>query len=175
MKKEETSVSILVNNLSENMLEIIRKIAKEYKRVNIVTNYIERFKKIEKQILEEDGIMITVGNNKKKGIAKTQIILNVDFSSKLINQYNIYEEAIIINIKENVVITKKRFNGICINDYEIKYEFPNDYGIENNKKYKACELYEGQINKKQPFTEIMKKIKNDKVEIIKLIGKNHIY
>ena len=104
MKKQETSISILVNNLSENMIEIIKKIAKEYKRLNIITKYMEKFKKIEKQILEEDGIMITVGNNKRKGLAKSQIILNVDFSSEAISEYNIYEDAVVINIRENVVI-----------------------------------------------------------------------
>ena len=47
MKKEETKITILVNDLSENMLANLRKIAKEYKMVNIVTNHREKFKKIE--------------------------------------------------------------------------------------------------------------------------------
>ena len=66
MKKEETKITILVNDLSENMLVNLRQIAKQYKMVNIITNHREKFKKIEKQILEEDGIMITVGNNRIK-------------------------------------------------------------------------------------------------------------
>ena len=36
MKKEETKVSILVNNLTDNIVETIRIIAREYKRVNIL-------------------------------------------------------------------------------------------------------------------------------------------
>ena len=175
MKKELLSVSILVNNISENVIEAIRKIAKEYKRLNIVTNYTEKFKKIEEQILQEDGIMITVGNNKKKGISKSDIVLNIDFSSNVINLYNIYENAIIINIKNKVVINKKRFNGICINDYDITYENFDNYDKDKATKYKTCEMYEAHMNKRQPFYEIMKKIKKDKVKITKLVGKNDIY
>lgn len=172
MKKEETSISILVNDLTENMLSNIRKITKEYKRVNIITNHIENFKKIEKQILEKDGIMITVGNNKKKGLSKSKLILNVDFPSELINQYNIYENAIIINIRGNVKITKKRFNGITINDYDITFEKNKEFDYDKDTKFKACKIYESQINKKQPIQEIMKQIEKDKVKITKLVGMN---
>ena len=175
LKKQELSISILVNDLTDHMIAIIRQIAKEYKRVNIVTKYMEKFKKIEEQILEEDGIMITVGNNKKKGIAKSEIILNVDFSSKLLADYNIYENAIIVNIRENVVITKKRFNGITINNYDITFKNFDYYDYDKMTKYKACEIYEASFNKKQPFYEIMKKINNDKVIIKELMGKNAIY
>lgn len=172
MRKEEIAISILVNDLTENMLSNIKQIAREYKRVNIITNHIEKFRKIEKQILEEDGIMITVGNNKKKGLSKAKIIFNVDFPSEIINQYNIYENAIIVNIRGNVKITKKRFNGITINDYEIAFNKGEEFDYDKETKYKECKIYEAQMNKKQPLLEIMKKIEKDKVKITKLIGIN---
>ncbi len=174
MKKQETGISILVNNLTENMLSNIRKMAKEYKRVNIVTNHIEKFRKIEKQILEQDGIMITVGNNKRKGISQSKLILNVDFPTELINQYHIFEKAIIINIRGNVKITKKRFDGISINDYNITFEQREEFDYDKNMKYKSCEIYEAQMNKRQPFQEIMKQVEQDKVKITKLVGMNTI-
>lgn len=172
IKKVETSIAILVNDLTENMLCNIRQIAKEYKRVNIITNHMAKFRKIEKQILEQDGIMITVGNNKKKGLSKAKIILNVDFPSELINQYNIYENAIIVNIRGNVKINKKRFNGITINDYEISFDKGEEFDYDKETKYKQSKIYEAQINKKQPFQEIMKEIEKDKVKVIQLIGIN---
>lgn len=174
MKKEETQISILVNDVTENMLANIRKIAKEYKRVTIVTNHIQKFRKIEKQILEQDGIMITVGNNKRKGLAKSQLILNVDFPSELINQYNIYEKAIIINLRGNVKMNRKRFNGISINDYDIAFQEMEEFDYDKNTKYKACEIYEAQMNKKQPFYEIMKQVEKDRVKITQLVGMNSI-
>lgn len=170
-KKEETQVSILVNDLTEIMLCNIRQIARMYKRVNIVTNHIEKFKKIEKQILEKDGIMITVGNNKKKGLAKIPFILNVDFPTEVINQYNIYEQAVMINIKGNVKITKKRFNGMNINDYAITFE-KEDFDYDQQTKYKTYKIYEAQINRQQPFSGIMKQLEKDKVKITQLMGIN---
>lgn len=172
MPKEETKVSILVNDLSSNMLVNIRKIAKEYKTVNIVTNHREKFKKLEKQILEEDGIMITVGNNKRKGIANAEIILNVDFPSELVNQYTIYDNAILINLKNHVKVTKKRFNGITINDYEIEVKREESFDYDKKTKYHSGKVYEAQMNKKQPFQEIRKQIEMDKVQLVKLIGNN---
>ena len=93
--------------------------------------------------------------------------------SELINQYNIYESAIIVNLRKNIKIDKKRFNGITINDYDISFESVDELNYERNNKYKACEIYEGQINKKQPFQDVMKKIEKDKVKITKLLGKNN--
>ena len=171
LKKEEIQIAILINDLTETMLSHIRQIAKEYKRVNIITNHIEKFKKIEKQILEEDGSMITVGNNKKKGISKVKLILNVDFPTESINQYTLCENAIILNLRGNVKITKKRFNGININDYEITFE-KEDFDYDKQTKYKAYKIYEAQINRQQPFSGIIKQLEKDKVKITKLIGVN---
>ena len=173
IKKEETAISILVNDLSENIIGNLRKIVKQYKSVNIVTNHIEKFKILEEQILDEDGIMITVGNNKRKGISKSKVILNVDFPTELINLYCIDENAIIINLRGNVKITKKRFNGICINDYEITYDWFDELDFDKRTKYKACKIYEAEMNKRQPFQEIMKNIQRDRVKITKLIGSNN--
>lgn len=170
MKKEETKITILVNDLSENMLANLRQIAKEYKMLNIITNHREKFKKLEKQILDEDGIMITVGNNKRKGLSQSELILNVDFPTELVNCYTIYENAIIVNLRGNVKIQKKRFNGITINDYEVSVDKDEDFDYDKKTKYRACEIYEAQMNKRQPFEEIMKQIEKDKMKITQLIG-----
>lgn len=110
MKKEKLNVSILVNDVEDYVLENIKLIVGKYKRVNIVTNHLEKFKKLEKEIFEKDGIMVTVTNNKKKGLTKSNVILNYDFPTELINKYKIYDEAIILNVKQNVSISSKRFN-----------------------------------------------------------------
>ena len=56
---------------------------------------------------------------------KSQIILNIDFPQELINKYNIYDDAVIVNLKGNIKINKKRFNGLNINNYEINFRFDN--------------------------------------------------
>lgn len=172
IKKQETQIDILVNDLTEITFENIKTIMKQYKRANIITNHIEKFKKIEKKVLEEEGIMITVTNNKKKSLSKSKIILNVDFPTELINKYNINDEAIIINLRGNVKINKKRFNGININDYEIEYEDKECFDYDKKNKYKIAEIYEAKIYKKAPIKNIMENLEKDKVKIIKLRGVN---
>ena len=113
-----------------------------------------------------------VGNNKKKGISKSELILNVDFPSELINQYTIYDKAILINIRGNVKIAKKRFEGIAINDYEIVVQREEAFDYDKKTKYKAYETYEAQMNKRQPYEELSKQIERDKVEVIALMGNN---
>ena len=170
MKAEEIQISILINDISEIMLENIKQIVRNYKRVNIVTNHIEKFKKIEEQILKEEGIMITVSRNKRKSLLKSQIILNVDFPSELINQYRINEKAIIVNLRGNVEIKSKRFNGININDYEIDYQVWDEFDYEKDKLYYRKDRYEAEFYQKQPFEYINRKINRDKVRITKLIA-----
>ena len=173
LKKEQIKVSILVNDMSDIMLENIKQIIRQYKRVNIVTNHLERFKKLEEQVLEE-GIMITVSNNKKRSLAKSEIILNVDFPTELINKYNLYEQAIIVNIKSDVEINKKRFNGININDYEIQFKDFEDFDYDKDNLYDKKDLYEVMSYKKQPYIYIRRKVISDKVKIIKLVGNRSV-
>ena len=172
MKEKEVQISILVNDLSENVLENIKKIVRKYKKVNVVTNHISKFKKIEKEILDEYGVMMIVGDNKRKSLSKSNIVLNIDFPIEIINKYLIYDKAIIINFKGNVKINSKRFNGININDYEVKYHNQNYFDYDKETKYKSKEIYESLIYKKQPLKQILKRIKKDKLEITQLIGNN---
>ena len=172
IKKQEMHLSILVNDPSEITLETINKLVRQYKRVNIVTNHIEKFKKIEEKMLEEEGITLIVNNNKRKSLLKSELILNIDFPTELINQYRIYYEAIIINVKEKIKINKKRFNGININDYEIKFGNIEEIDYEKFEKFYKKDIYEAKTYKKQPYEDIIRKIKRDKVEIAQLKSEN---
>ena len=172
LKKEETNVSILVNNNdSDYIMQNIKNIIRTYNSVNIVTDHIGKFKKFEKDVLEKEGIMITITNNKKKSLVRSKIILNVDFTSGEINKYNIPEEAIIVNLKGNVEINKKRFNGLNINDYEISFENFEEFDYDKSKLYFQKDIYEAGIYKKQPYEYIERKIIRDKVKVIELMGR----
>ena len=163
--------SILINDLTDIEIENISTLARTYKNINIVTNHMDKFKKLE-QKLNAEGIIITITNNKKRSLMKSQIILNIDFTNELINKYNIKEDAIIVNVKGKNKITNKRFNGLNINDYEIDYR--DD--IKDEKcyeiKYFIKDLYESKLYKKQNINEIKNTIKLDKVIIKKLILNN---
>ena len=172
MKKiEKVNISILINDLTEIEFENIKQIARKYKTINIVTNHIEKFKKLEEQ-LREEGIIITVTNNKKKSLLKSNIIINVDFPRELLNKYKITENVNIINIKGKMKINQKRFNGLSINNYEIDYREDKKEIHEYSNKYYLRDLYESKLYKKQGISSIVQKIKLDKV-VIKKLYLNH--
>lgn len=162
LEKQEIELSILLNDVSDIEIQQIKEFANEYKRINIVTNHISKFKNLEDKIYEEIGNLITVNNNKKKSLLKSKIIINYDFPNELINKYNIYEEAIIVNILDKIKIDKKRFNGIIINDFEINKK--------ENLKYDSKQLYESKFFKKQSFDYIKNKLKEDNVKIVNIKG-----
>lgn len=172
IKKEDTEISILVNYITQNTLENIKKIARQYKRLNIVTNHIEKFKKIEEELYNKEGIMIIVTNNKKKSLSKSKIILNIDFPKELLNKYNIYENAILVNIRGNMKIARKRFNGITINNYEIKLNNLDYSQINNKNQYNIRDIYEASFYKTMPYREIVNQINADKLEVTSLYGNN---
>lgn len=172
LRKEEINVSILLDKEDKDyIMENIKNIIKTYRSVNIVTPNLGKFKKMEKDIFEQEGTMLTITNNKKKSLLRSKIILNVDFTSEQVNKYNIPDEAIIVNLNGNVEINKKRFNGLNLNDYEISFENFEEFDYDKDKLYFQKDIYESSIYKKQPYEYIEKKIKKDKVNIIKLIGK----
>ena len=165
IKEEEIKIGILVNDISDLAIYAIEKLVTKYKYVKIVTNHINHFKNIEEKISEEQGIFINVGNNKRKILSKTNIILNLDFPTELINRYTIYNTATIINFKGNVKIKDKRFNGLNINDYEIDWKTN-----PHLEKFEAKDIYEAIQYKNQPIGETFKKIKRDNVIIQHLKG-----
>lgn len=176
LKKSDITISVLINDLDKDYIyEHIKNIIKEYKTVNLITNNTSKFKKLEEEIYQRDGIMINISNNKKKSLIRSKIILNIDFSNELINQYNLPENAIIININNKVKITKKRFNGININNYEIKYLNIDEFDYDKYSLYEQKDIYESQIYQNQPFEYIKRKIERDKVEIIYLQGNKNKY
>ncbi len=171
LKEEETSVYFLVNDFTETVIENIKAMAKGHKHVSVITKYVEKMKKIENQILQETGVVITVMNNKKKSLAKAQIVINADFTNELLNQYNICENAIIIDLTQSLRNLKKRFNGFVVNNYEIKLKNRSEYRIDENMFFQR-ELYESEFYKKQPYEYVRKKIIKDGVQIKKLFTKN---
>lgn len=141
IKSEDARISITVNDIDNLTIKIIEDLSKKFKTVNIVTNNINYFKKIEEKLWNENGIIITVTNNKKKALAKSDIILNIDFPEEIINKYIIYDNSILINIEERVKIKKKRFNGKIINDYKIKLKKDSNMSLYLEKEeYKNFDL-----------------------------------
>ena len=172
--KAETEIAITANEITDLLIEIIKNLSKQYKKLTIVTNHIEKLRKIVKEIKEKEGIVIILSNNKNKSLLKSQIILNMDFNQELINQYKIFENAIIINVEESIKIDAIRFNGIIINDYEVEIGRKEFIWREGIEKYKQKDLIEADLYVRDTYKNIKRKIQKNNISIKELYGINGI-
>lgn len=164
---KKTEVSILVNDNNEINLKNISLIANEAKRINIITNNINKFKVIEKNLLNEAGIMIRITNNYKQALINSRIILNMDFPEELLSKYNIFRKAILINLNNEIKQFPKKFQGINIRG--IKCHIPEQYKMD---MFENEVVYESLIINLKEFSNIRKQITEDNVRVESLIGNN---
>ena len=173
-KIENQEVSILTNDINDNIIYEIKEIAYRVKVVNIVSNKQKMFYKLEQELYEKNGITININNDYNKTLKKSNIIINYDFSEQEFNKYEISKTACIININNKIKITKKSFSGINIQSYNInfpeRYDFLGMYKNEFNKNV----LYESIIYKRTLARNIRKELENDKISIVSLNGLNGI-
>lgn len=167
----EQEVSFLINKNNFLISKNIYKIAKECKNINIVTNKQSQFKNLENKIFEEEGISLYIGNNYKKSLLNSNIIINVDFSEEQINKYNIPKYSCVININDYIKINKKSFEGINILKVKYKVNKMFEKGFEN---FDENILYESLISRNSNQENVFKQVKEDNLKIIEVYGKNGI-
>ena len=177
-KKElnNLELTILVNNACEINMYIIEELAKTAKTLKIVSLNIYKFKNLEERLYNEYGIAIQFSNSYKKSLAKSKIIVNLDFCEIEINEYEICNSAIIINcIENNIKIKSRLFNGIVVNSCNIglKKEIVNKFKkINIYENYNKLMLYTSVIENENDITTIYEQLEDDKISIINLIGNN---
>lgn len=147
--RNESEIWICVNEVDNWVEEHIYEFAKEFKNINIITNHIGKFKKIEEKLYEKAGILLNLSNNRRKSLLKADLIINVDFPKELLNQFIIFDDAIIIDFEGDIKIRKKRFQGKIINDYRISlsqegdvYEFIKENKLEKYDLRDVCQAIE---------------------------------
>lgn len=172
IKKEETEIAITTNEITDLTIETIKILSKQYKKLIVVTNHIEKLRRVEKELYDNDGILIVVANNIKKSLLKPQIILNLDFNMQVLNKYKINENAIIINVEGDMKIRSKRFSGININNYEIVVGREENIWRENMSVFEHKDLLEATLYIRDTFNNIRRKIMKNKVSIKELYGEN---
>ena len=166
VKLQNGEVTLLINDFTKNNAKIITYIAQNVKRVNIVTNHSNKFKKIEDYLYNELGVILNITNNKSKSLSNANLIINIDFPEEIKNKYEINSNAIIVNIFNEIKIRAKKFNGININYY--KACIPKEYqidGFQNNLVYESS-IY------KYSYENARKDIIANKIRIKKLVGIN---
>lgn len=167
-------LSILVNDINESVIYNIKNLAKKVKILNIITKNEGYFKKIEKKIYEEDGIILNITNNYKKSLIKSDIILNIDFSNEEFSNYALPKKACIINIEKNMKIYSKTFDGINIVSFDISLPKRFIKQINKLKEFSPLAIYESFIYKRTSIKNIEKEINEDKIKILNVYGQNGI-
>ncbi len=138
---KDCKIAFSLNYAENYILNAIENLSKKFKTISIVTNNIQQFEQFKGKLYNEYGVILTLSNNKKKALLRSNIIVNVDFPDEVLNKYYIYDNAIIINLEEYVNIHKKRFSGKIINDYNILLKENSNIAIELQKvEYKKYDL-----------------------------------
>ena len=78
---ELENIYIFMNEYSDFNITIIENLCKKFKTVNIITENLKKFKNLENALYDE-GILITVSNNKRKSVKNARYIINVDFENE---------------------------------------------------------------------------------------------
>lgn len=165
-------IGFATNESNDLIAYYIDELTKKSNKLKIITEYRKKFHNIEETLYYEKGIVLEISSNKRKGLQDVDIIFNFDFSEDILNKYKISEKAIIINFKEKINITAKRFSGININSYKIDFNNIIMNMLEWTKKFEETELYESYIYRNDRVENIEKDILKDKVIIKSLIGNN---
>lgn len=167
-------VSIMINDFNEINIENIKNIARKVKVLNIVTTKENMLKKIEKNIYDEDGIILNINNNYKKSLIKSDIIINEDFEIEEFNNYELPKKACIINIEKQVNIYSKYFEGINILSFDINLPKRFMKRISELKDFNSLIMYESFIYKRTSVKNIKKEIEEDKIRILNVYGQKGI-
>lgn len=157
------NIYIFVNEYNKENLQIIEQLARNFKCVNIITENINKFKKLE-QFLYNEGLVASISNNKRKSARNAKIIVNIDFNSSAFEKYTIGINPIIINLINEQLESKKILQGIIINNINVNFN--------NNYETWVKEIY-GDVNK-ELFIETLcsgKNIKKSKELFDNISGK----
>ena len=175
MKQED--IYIIFKKDNSLNLNFLIKFIENFRMTNVVTNDITRLKNVQDNLLNNENILISVSNNKKKALRRAKYVLNVNLTTEELGKYNINRNAVIINIRENVKYSSSGFEGVNVNyfdinvpdEFEEKFEqIGNDFDLV--KLYESLLLAEsfGEFSTEKVYEKIVR----DEISISKIIGVN---
>lgn len=162
------------SNLNLNLLKIF---IENFRVANIVTNDIEKLKNVQENLLENDNILISVSNNKKKALKRAKYVLNINLTKNELEKYKINREAIIVDVGEDVKYASPSFDGINISYFDITAPDELVEKFESiGGNFELVKLYESALLKdelqKAKIEDVYDRIKRDEIAISELIGNN---
>lgn len=166
IEEQKQEITILTKNKSKGFSELAIELAKNVKRIHIVTNRVTQFANIERDLEGILGVGCQITNNKRKSLLKSKIIINLDYLEDELNEFVINPNAIIIDVIQKVNINTKSFCGIHIYDYEIGTDSKFGHEEFQNKKVLEAKIFG------KNYSGVREVIKEENINIEKLIGKN---
>lgn len=163
---QKQEITILTQNKSKGFSELAIELAKDVKRIHIVTNRVTQFANIERDLEGFLGVGCQITNNKRKSLLKSKIIINLDYLEDELNEFAINPNAIIIDVIQKVNINTKSFCGIHIYDYEIGTDSKFEHEEFQKKKVLEAKIFG------KNYSGVREVIKEENIKIKKLIGKN---
>lgn len=175
MRQEDIYIIFKRDN-SLNLNFLVRFI-ENFRMTNVVTNDIARLKNVQDNLLDNENILISVSNNKKKALRRAKYVLNVNLTTEELAKYNINRNAVIINIRENVKYSNPGFEGINVNYFDINVPDELDEKFEQmGNNFDLVKLYESILiaeNFGEASTEkVYEKIARDEIQVKNVIGIN---
>jgi len=131
VEKQEVDLYFLCKEFSKETVSIVKRLAKEYRSVNIVSDEILGYRKIADKVYEQNAQLITVSNNRKKALKSAKLIINYDMKEEEIVAYNINRESSIMNIQTTIKKMPIGFCKLIINDILLKKEEDAEIPLEN--------------------------------------------
>ena len=165
----EMEITILLTEDSEITMENIKFLAKECKIVNILTNKVEKFEVIERYLFDEYGIVINVSSNKKKTCKYSRVVLNFDFTNKMLKQCSFGKNSIIVQFNKQKFENKKGVN-IVFYKLEAPLKYLKVFGKNNHFSEEI--LYESFLYYKTSFENMRKILEKDNIHIRYFYGNN---
>ena len=166
IEEEKQEITILTKNRSKGFSNLAIELAKDVKRIHIVTNRVMQFESIERDLERILGVGCQITNNKRKSLLKSKIIINLDYIEDELNEFAINPNAIIIDVIQKVHINTKLFCGIHIYDYEIGIDGKFEHEEFEKKKVLEAKMFGKNYN------SVREVIKKENINIEKLYGKN---
>lgn len=166
IEEQKQEITILTKNKSKGFSELAIELAKDVKRIHIVTNRVTQFANIERDLEGILGVGCQITNNKRKSLLKSKIIINLDYLEDELNEFAINPNAIIIDVIQKVNINTKSFCGIHIYDYEIGTDSKFEHEEFQKKKVLEAKIFG------KNYSGVREVIKDENIKIKKLIGKN---
>lgn len=163
---EKQEISILVDEPNIIVFETIKRLSSIFKNVNVITNKIRKFDKLEEELYEEKGVVLNITNNFKKACLNSKIIINYNLDEKEFGKVRFGANSIVINLEKNIEVKQSNFRGECIDFYSINlpYKYRKIYKRLNN--FNSSILYESLIYKKTSIQNIWREIESDESRIL---------